>query len=157
MRYVDILAAKQIAAARKAKREEKAKTLWAHKKAEKKKKKPGRKKVIRLLDAAFSNTVRAETIAEYGLCPFNCGRAIEHCFHFVTRAKYSVRWDRRNAVGSCAGCNYRYEFDPHFAITWYIDRFGLSAYEELIADGNKIAKLSTQDLRDKLEVMRGVR
>lgn len=136
------------AAERKSKRAEKAKLLWRPK--IKRKKKPGRKKVVRLLDSVFSNTVRQASREEIGHCAF-CPNPIEQCFHFITRAKHSVRWDRRNAVGSCAGCNYRYEFDPHFAIRWYIDKFGLPAYEQLIADGNKIAKFSIADLRDKLE------
>lgn len=150
MRYIDALNAKIISDARKKKREEKAATLWPKK--IKRKKLSSRKKVVRDLDSAFSLEVRAKAKMEIGHCAF-CSNPIEHCFHFVTRGKHSVRWDFRNATGSCAGCNYRYEFDPHFAITWYINRFGVAAYEKLVSDGNKIAKFSTPDLRDLLSGM----
>lgn len=105
-----------------------------------------RKRLIKALDKAFSLAVRALWKA----CPF-CGGTVEHAFHFVTRAKYSVRWDERNAVGSCAGCNYRYEFDPHFAIAWFIANRGLDAYSQLIRDGNQIAKHTNEDLQKRLD------
>jgi len=60
----------------------------------------------------------------------------------------------RNAVASCRGCNFRYEFDPHFAITWYMDRFGKDAYEKLIVDGNRIAKFSRIDLQAMYEKLK---
>ena len=108
-----------------------------------------RKRLIKALDTEFSLLIRKLC----PMCPF-CGKNTEHCFHFVTRAKYSVRWDERNAVGSCAGCNLRYEYDPHFAVTWYINRCGLPAYEQLIRDGNQIAKLENSDLQTKLDNIR---
>ncbi len=169
VRYIDALNAKTIAAARKAKRAEKAKALWppkpcgdcgapagmcspAHYLTVKPKKKPRkipartlRKRLIKALDKTFSLVVRAKC----SKCTF-CSGPVEHCFHFVTRAKYSVRWDERNATGSCAGCNYRYEFDPHFAIQWYLSFNGLTAYEQLVRDGNIISKHSNDDLERRL-------
>lgn len=105
-----------------------------------------RKRLVKALDKAFSLKVRAQWKA----CPF-CGGRVEHCFHFVTRSKHSVRWDERNAVGSCAGCNYRYEFDPHFAVSWFIANRGLDAYSQLIRDGNQIAKHSNDELQRLLD------
>lgn len=104
-----------------------------------------RKRLIKALDKAFSLAVRAKC----SKCTF-CGGPVDHCFHYVTRAKYSVRWDERNATGSCAGCNYRYEFDPHFAISYFIAFHGLPAYEQLIRDGNIISKHSNEDLEKRL-------
>ncbi len=105
-----------------------------------------RKRLIKALDKAFSLAVRAKC----SVCTF-CGGPVQHAFHFVTRAKYSVRWDYRNATGSCAGCNYRYEFDPHFAISYYISFHGLPAYEQLIRDGNVLSDHSNDDLQKRLD------
>jgi hypothetical protein len=140
------------AAARKAKRTEKRTALGWSKKPKKVTKAKLRKRLIVALDKEFSEFIRGMFTA----CPF-CGRPVEHCFHFVTRAKYSVRWDERNAVGSCAGCNYRYEFDPHFAIQWFIAFRGLPAYEQLIQDGNKIKKWDNADLEARLNELRKLR
>jgi len=120
-----------------------------------------RKRLVAKLDQLFSAYVRLrDKRVNGGRCVFSCPKPIECCFHFVTRAKHSVRWNFSNAVGSCHGHNYRYEFDPHFAITWYIDKYGKDAYEQLIRDGNKIAKFSIEDLEalkaDLEEKLKGV-
>ena len=104
------------------------------------------KKIVKKLDDVFSLFVRADSRNKYDGCPF-CGKPIECCFHFVTRSKHSVRWDTRNAVGSCFGCNGKYEHDPHFAITWYMDNFGKIAYTKLILKGNIIVKRNVEDLQ----------
>lgn len=112
-----------------------------------------RKRLVAELDKLFSLYIRTRDKRRTGgACVFGCGM-IEVAFHFVTRAKHSVRWDDRNAVGSCSGSNFRYEFDPHFAIRWYMDNAGREAYEKLVQDGNKVARFSLDDLerlRDEL-------
>ena len=96
----------------------------------------------------FSIYIRTRDKRRRGKCPFHEGfKPIECCFHFVTRAKYSIRWDPRNAVATCHGCNMRYEYDPHFAIAWFISEYGQEAYDVLIRDGNKISKFTSDDLR----------
>lgn len=107
-----------------------------------------RKRLVAQLDQLFSIYIRTRDKRAFGgRCPFVCGNPIQCCFHFVTRAKHSLRWDDRNAVGSCVGCNYRFEFDPHFAIQWYVEKFGQQAYDALICQGNKQARFSLDDLR----------
>ena len=108
-----------------------------------------RKSAVKKADNLFSVLIRRRDIQRFlGRCPFDCTKPIDCCFHFVTRAKYSVRWDTRNAVGACSGHNFRYEFDPHFGIQWYLKTFGQEAYDTLIRDGNTIRKWSTSDLID---------
>ena len=105
-----------------------------------------RKRLVAKLDSLFSSYIRMrDKRKNSGRCTF-CFKPIACCFHFVTRAKHSVRWDDRNAVASCFGCNYRYEFDPHFAIQWYIAKHGQEAYDILIYDGNRQAKFGIGDL-----------
>lgn len=143
MNYQDTLSKLAAAKDRKEKRELKAKTLWVKGSKPPKKipKAKLRKRLIKELDKEFSLLIRAL----WPRSPFS-GLPSEHCFHFVTRSKYSVRWNELNAVGSTAGENYRYEFDPHFAVAWYIKHYGLTAYEALIAEGNRIVKWGNEDL-----------
>lgn len=118
-----------------------------------------RKQAVKEADKWFSILVRKITDKEYGgVCPL-CGiRPIQCCFHFVTRSKHIVRWDLRNAIGSCIIDNYKMEFNPHPYILWYIKKHGLEAYEQLINQSSKVANFSTgelkkilQDITDRLE------
>lgn len=100
-----------------------------------------RKRMVDTLDTLFSIYIRTrDKRTTGGRCVFGCGKMIECVFHFVTRSKHSVRWDERNGVGSCSGCNLRYEYDPHFAVRWYLEKNGHEAYDALVRDGNRIAK-----------------
>ena len=118
-------------------------------------KKTPRKKLVATLDKLFSLAVRAKAEKNYGGCFFD-GKPIEHCFHFVTRSKHSVRWDFTNAEGSCAGCNFRMEFDPHPYIQWYIRKHGLPAYEDLIRRSNERAGFSLADLEKRVAELKAV-
>ena len=145
-----IIAARARAKAMKAARAAKAKDLWPHQreKARPRRTKSARRRLIDTLDTLFSLYIRLRDKAEFkGMCVFGCGRPIECCFHIVTRGKYSVRWDERNAVGSCMIDNYKMEFNPHPFITWYIKRVGVEAYEALVRDSNRIPKHTHEDLR----------
>ncbi len=153
-----------LAAMRKSKREEKAKTLWtkgdapgrhwgtrdrtypinqpkARKSKPRRKKNPSRKSLVRKADTAFSLHIRA-------LYPtsFFSGKPSECCFHIVTRSKHSVRWALDNAVGSTMGENYEMEFNPHKFISILIQKRGLPWYENLILRSNEIRKHTRQDL-----------
>lgn len=152
-RYIDALNAQTIAAARKAKRAEKAKTLWP-KKVKKVPKAKLRKRIIAALDREFSLHIRA-------LWPFcfwpSCGKPTQDCFHIFTRSKRNIRWDDRNAVGSCKGHNIIYEQDQAFVDDvrlWYVERNGQEAWDTLKFDGNQIAGHSIPDLEKILAEIR---
>jgi len=115
------------------------------------KKKSLRKKMVALADKALSLYIRKKTQETYGACPM-CGGEIECCFHWITRSKYSVRWDLENVIGSCMGCNIDYEYNPHPYISWFIRKYGLDKYEQLIVKSNKIHKYELSDLQDIIDV-----
>lgn len=112
-----------------------------------------RKGLVKKLDHLFSFYIRLKSKRLYGRCPFHevtTFRPIQQCFHFITRSKHSVRWDERNAVGSCAGCNIRNEHDTTFideVLSWYKKTHGEPAWETLKADSLRIAKFSREDLK----------
>lgn len=111
--------------------------------------------LIKKLDAVFSLYIRArDKRVTGGKCVFGCGRPIECCFHFVTRAKYAVRWDVENAVGSCTIDNYTNEFNPHPYVGWYIKRYGLGKYEDLLRRSNSVVKRTDLEL---LEIARDLK
>lgn len=125
----------------------------------KRKPKTARKRLVSELDRQFSLFIRKrDSLQTGGACRFRrelfCAGPIECCFHFITRSKHSVRWDERNAVGSCRGCNFTMEFNPHPYINWYISKYGLVAYEALFRDSNKIAKFENGQLEDMIEVFK---
>jgi len=150
--FTEFLAKKEKSKARKARRQKKANEPWRPDKI----KAADRKNLIARLDSAFSILIRIRTKREIGHCAF-CPKPIEHCFHFITRAKYSIRWDSRNAIGSCRGCNYRNEFDPHNFVYYFIRRWGQQSLNDLIRDGNRVAKFSNDDLRAMLVEMQNGR
>ena len=113
-------------------------------------KKSPRRKLVSEADRVFSLWIRNRDNKQYGHCVF-CKKPIEHCFHFITRAKYSVRWDELNCTSSCRSCNYSMEYNPHPFIKWFLDKHGLATYEALILKSNQIAKFSTEDLQGIIE------
>ncbi len=156
MGYEQALKKIKKAAERKAKRQAKALELGHKKRVKKVPKAKLRKRLVKTLDKEFSLSVRAM----WPVCFFpGCGKPTQHCFHIFTRAKRSIRWDYRNSVGSCAGCNMRYEQDQAFiddVRLWFVERFGQDEWDRLKADGNKIANHSNDDLQFILDKIRGV-
>jgi hypothetical protein len=109
--------------------------------------KSARKKAVDFADKWFSLYIREDSQLEYGGCAF-CGKPIQHCFHFFSRVAYSTRWDENNAIGSCAGCNFKMEHHPYEFYKWFIDHFGQFALDNLNRKWHTINKLSTQDILD---------
>lgn len=108
-----------------------------------------RRRLVAQLDIIFSLYIRMRDKRLRGRCPFHdsCSfRPIECCFHFITRSKFSTRWDEQNAVGACHACNFKENFNNHIFISWYLSKFGKEQYESLIARSNRIAKHSIDDL-----------
>lgn len=120
---------------------------------------PSRTSLVRQLDALFSLKIRARDQRVRGKCPFHhmSVRPIEQCFHFITRAKQSVRWDDRNACGSCAACNIRYEHDQtfvDFVFDWYKETYGEIIWDQLKRDANIIVHRSRTDLMEMVDLLK---
>jgi hypothetical protein len=116
-----------------------------------------RKRLVAALDREFSLLVR-------GLWPkcffrdpatfIECGKPTKDCFHFFTRAKRSIRWDLRNAAGSCKGHNIKYEQDQAFiddVRIWYVARYGQKQWDDVKLLGNKIVDWDNEALQMKLD------
>lgn len=132
-------------AARKEKRRRKARLIFSGKPQ-----KRARKAIVKELDAIVSHRIRERDMHIFGGCPFCIAEGksgpIEHNSHLITRSKYAVRWNLINCHGSCAGHNFMHEHNPHIYTAWFIGRYGLAKYNELLAESNQLRRFSNADL-----------
>lgn len=115
------------------------------------------KALVVLLDRAFTTVILARDRQVFDACPF-CGvGAVEVTFHFFMRGKYTIRWNKANAIGACFECNGRYEADDDFVKyiqSWFADRFGQKLWDELERLGHRIAKYSIDEMETMLTDLR---
>jgi hypothetical protein len=112
--------------------------------------KPTRKGLVKKLDAIVSLIVRARDKR----C-VTCGSAERlQCGHLITRSKHKVRWSLTNCNCQCASCNLSHEYNPHPYTQWFIERYGLQSYKDLIRESNNDGmRFSDLDLKNKLEYL----
>jgi len=79
----------------------------------------------------------------------NCAGPLQ-CGHLITRSKQSVRWDLINCNAQCAGHNMAHEYNPHPYTLWWIRKYGLDAYKDLVRRSNVIVKRYDRDLKDQI-------
>jgi hypothetical protein len=109
-----------------------------------KSKKTARQKAIKRADDAMSEYIRARD-KECVICG---SRERLTNGHLITRGKYSVRWKELNCHCQCRGCNLLHEHQPEQYTSWFIQRYGLAAYEELVRESNTIKKYKTHDIEE---------
>jgi len=114
--------------------------------AKKKKKKvvpmPTRmKRAAKAAHKALSLYVRTVFIAEYnGKCPL-CGvNPIQALFHILRSKTVKIlRYDIRNVIASCHKCNWIEYRNPDPSRAWYIRKYGVEQYLQLVDEGaNKL-------------------
>lgn len=114
-----------------------------------KRKKTDRKRLISALDKIVSKIV----IWRDGQC-VQCGTTNRLTNgHLITRSCYSVRWDLRNCNCQCSGHNFAHENHPEYYTDWYIKRFGVADYEELVSDSRNHQKITDDDLEFELRAL----
>lgn len=74
--------------------------------------------------------------------------------HLISRGKRSVKYDLRNVNEQCDSCNGLHENYPERYNNWFVNKFGVEAYNKLCADSDERADLSTVDLEEMLEQLR---
>jgi len=115
-----------------------------------KKKLPSRKNCVRRLDKAFSLLIRERDLHVCQICG---SRANPQCGHIFSRVAYATRWDPRNAVCMCAGCNIRHESNAWPVLKFFKDKFGEELLTELQRLWNKPRPLATWELRDMAQAL----
>lgn len=107
--------------------------------------KPTRKSLVRTLDKAFGDYIKARD----GRCVC-CGEtdpAKLQCGHLFTRAAYSTRWVESNAYCQCSSCNLRHEYDPGELTEYFLERNGAEGYQALHARHRQTVKYRDADLQ----------
>jgi hypothetical protein len=77
-----------------------------------------------------------------------CGKTDIQNGHLITRGCFSTRWEEINCHAQCKGCNMYHEFNPHRYINWFITKYGLKTYQDLVIKSNQLRKFTQQDLQD---------
>jgi len=90
-----------------------------------------RAKIKALLDKKHSLLIRAM----HGNKCVVCGSTDRAgCGHLFSRSHEATRWDyayNGNCACQCWPCNFKHEYDPQPFNKWYIDKFGVEAWEAL--------------------------
>jgi len=120
----------------------------------KSKKKPSRSKLVKKLDAVFSQYIRLKDSAGgYATC-FTCGKK-DHWKklqngHFQSRKHYATRWDEQNCQVQCAGCNV-FRYGEQFLFAKYLDeRFYAGLSDELYFKSKQIVKFSNIEIEEMI-------
>jgi len=116
-------------------------------------KKPTRTKLVKKLDAVFSQYIRRRYADKNGLAQcVTCGKK-DHwkklqAGHFISRKHYSTRWDETNVQVQCAGCNvFRYGEAYLFSL-WLDTNIGEGTSMSLLEQSKRIAKISSYELTE---------
>lgn len=120
----------------------------------KSKKKPSRSKLVKKLDAVFSQYIRLKNSVDgYATC-FTCGKK-DHWKklqngHFQSRKHYATRWDEQNCQVQCAGCNV-FRYGEQFLFAKYLDeRFYGGLSDELYFKSKQIVKFTNSEIEDMI-------
>ena len=115
-------------------------------------KKVKRKTLIKKLDAAFSQYIRWRDADADGLihCA-TCDNTHKHvkqmqCGHFMSRRYYSLRWNEKNCLGQCYGCNIG-DQGRQFVMSKVIDkRWGEGTADSLLKRSKDSRKYTNEEL-----------
>ena len=124
-----------------------------------------RKGLIKKLDDVFSKYIRKKYSVSGIVKCYTCGSYHEEkhiqAGHFISRKKYSVRWDEVNVKPQCLKCNIFTQGEQAKFEAGLIKEYGQEAVEMLKIKSHNIFKADTgvisiliSDYRRKLELLR---
>ena len=124
------------------------------------KKAESRSKLVKQLDAVFSQYIRLSQSDSdgFGEC-ITCGvrlfwKEAQAC-HFFTRGRYPTRWDEDNIKFGCYRCNVLLKGNYINYTRYMLDSYSREFIDELERKSLSGAKISTPELREMLECYRG--
>ncbi len=114
-------------------------------------KKLTRSKIVKKLDAVFSQYIRLSNTDKHGYCTcVTCGKKYFwkqiQAGHFMSRKHYSTRWLEDNVKPQCYGCNVMQQ-GQQYKFSKYL---GNNLSEELYNKSKEVIKFTTDELQDKI-------
>ncbi len=114
-----------------------------------------RSTVVKALDKVFSLYVRQRHANLDGFVEcVTCERSNHwkkmQCGHFMSRAKYSTRWNELNCQVQCYGCNVMQQGQQYKFSVWLDKEHGEGTSEELVRISNGMVKFSTPELEEMI-------
>ncbi len=117
-------------------------------------KKLTRSKLVKKLDAVFSQYIRLkDSIDEIATC-ITCGKQ-DHWKklqngHFMSRKHYTTRWDDVNCQVQCAGCNV-FRYGEQYKFSKYLDQtYGDGTADALYLKSKETIKLADFELEEMI-------
>ena len=123
-------------------------------------KKLTRSKLVKKLDAVFSQYIRqSNSVNEIATC-FTCGKKDHYKKlqngHFQSRRHYSTRWDETNCQVQCAGCNV-FRFGEQFIFSQNLDnKFGEGTARRLHIKAQQTIKFADFELEEMINHYNGL-
>ena len=115
-------------------------------------KKPSRSKLIKKLDAVFSQYIRLSNADNDKNCVcITCAKVFFwkeiQAGHFMSRKHYSTRWSEENVKPQCCGCNV-FKYGEQYKYSIFL---GKRLAEELYLKSKEIVKYSNVDIIEMIE------
>ena len=118
------------------------------------KKKLTRSKLVKKLDAVFSQYIRLSASDKDGNCTcVTCGKVAhwkgegQQSGHFQSRRHYATRWDEDNVKVQCSSCNV-FRYGEQYKFSLYL---GKKLSQELLDKSRIITKFTSYELEEMLE------
>ncbi len=117
-----------------------------------KRKKPSRSKLVKKLDIVFSQWVRLSNADNNGNCTcVTCNKSFFwkeiQAGHFISRKHYSTRWDERNVLPQCVGCNV-FKYGEQYKYSIFL---GTIVAKELYLKSKEIVKFSNNEIDEMIK------
>lgn len=106
-----------------------------------------RKTLVRALDKAFSEYIRARD----GKC-VTCGsKSNLTCGHLFSRVSYSTRWNPKNAFCQCWACNFKHEYDAYPLMVYAINHLSKDEVDAMHQEYSRPIKYKDYQLEEMTE------
>lgn len=119
-------------------------------------KKRKRSTVVKQLDQVFSQYIRRRNANLDGFVEcVTCGN-VRHwkqmqAGHFMSRRKYSTRWDEMNVQVQDDACNRWRQGEQYKFALWLDENYGEGTADKLVLKSNQQVKYSTEELEEMIE------
>jgi hypothetical protein len=122
----------------------------------KKKKADTTRSLVAKLDRVYSRFIRMRDADNEGRVNcVTCGRQFHwtevHCGHWIKRQHMAVRWDERNTASQCVRDNLHMGGCQDVYGKYIIDRYGLDAFNELLAKKHETKKWTRGELEEMIQ------